>query len=79
MNKEKAVKPSHYDTNQHDLIESWHQRFTKDEFRAIMKSHVDKYVFRYDKKNGIEDLRKAQEFLRRLMDYEIKECGGSDR
>lgn len=66
------IKPKHYQRGKIDLIESWYQQYPIEEFRAIMKSHVNKYVHRYDLKNKQEDLYKAKEYIDRLIDYESK-------
>ena len=38
------------------------------------RANVIKYVSRYDKKNGIEDLKKAKQYLDWLIALEEKEC-----
>ena len=66
------IKPTHYLKNTDDLIESWFRRYPLNEFRAIMKSNIERYTFRYDQKNGEEDLKKAQMYIKRLLEYEEK-------
>ena len=39
----------------------------KDPVEAVMVANVVKYVSRYNKKNGVEDLRKACWYLERLI------------
>ena len=41
---------------------------TKEAYRGYLKGNVLKYVWRYEKKNGVEDLEKAQWYLKRLID-----------
>ena len=36
----------------------------------FMQGNVIKYVTRYNKKNGIEDLEKAKEYINRLIEFE---------
>ena len=36
-------------------------------FRGFLKGNVMKYVFRYEQKNGVEDLKKARWYLERLI------------
>ncbi len=44
-----------------------------------MKSHIDKYVSRYEYKNGLEDLEKAKECINRLIEYEKRERNGNEK
>jgi hypothetical protein len=61
-----VAKPSHYaGQGSIECIEVLEQ-LAKDgsDFRAL---HAIKYLWRYQNKNGIEDLRKAQWYLARLI------------
>lgn len=68
-----AIRPAHYRQGTHDLFEGWYHEFPFDEFRAIMKSHIYKYLHRYQDKNGTEDLDKARYCIDRLKEYEERE------
>lgn len=68
-----AIRPAHYRQGTHDLFEGWYHEFPFDEFRAIMKSHIYKYLHRYQDKNGTEDLDKASYCIDRLKEYEERE------
>ena len=46
-------------------------RHTVDNFSSVCEANVLKYVLRYKKKNGIEDLKKARVYL----DWLIEEVG----
>lgn len=70
-----AIRPAHYRQGSHDLFEGWYHEFPFDEFRAIMKSHIYKYLHRYQDKNGTEDLDKARYCIDRLKEYEERESG----
>ena len=70
-----AIRPAHYRQGTHDLFECWYHEFPFDEFRAIMKSHIYKYLHRYQDKNGTEDLDKASYCIDRLKEYEERESG----
>lgn len=65
-----AVKPSHYQSGNVDVIEALYQMMPLDQFRGFMKGNVVKYITRYENKNGVEDLKKATEYVRRLQEYE---------
>lgn len=68
------VIPSHYRQGKMDLFETWYLTYPFNEFRAIMKSHIAKYLHRYQDKNGTEDLDKASYCIQRLREYEEREA-----
>ena len=70
------VQPSHYRQGKTDLFETWYLTYPFNEFRAIMKSHIAKYLHRYQDKNGTEDLDKASYCIQRLREYEEREANG---
>ena len=64
-------KPSHYqDKNGKDLYQKWYEEHDIQTFRAIMRAIAERYISRYEKKNGIEDLKKGIYTLERLREYE---------
>lgn len=67
------IEPEHYEQGDIDRIEVWYQTMPFEGFRWAMKSHIDKYVYRYELKGGVADLDKAMEFIRRLRAYEVNE------
>lgn len=69
------VKPAHYRTNMGkyiDLYDKWYHEHDLETFRAIMRSVAERYIIRYEFKNGIEDLNKGIYTLERLKEYEEK-------
>ena len=58
------TKPSYYGTG-FDVID-----FCQKNNLDFMQGNVIKYVTRYKKKNGIEDLEKAKEYIDRLIKFE---------
>ena len=66
------IEPDYYHngTDGADVIEMIYRTFPFEHFRGFMKGNVIKYVTRYDRKNGPEDLKKAHTYLDRLRDYE---------
>lgn len=68
------VQPDHYRQGKVDLFETWYLTYPFNEFRAIMKSHIAKYLHRYQDKNGTEDLDKASYCIQRLREYEEREA-----
>lgn len=67
------IKPSHYRKGEVDLIESWYQTMPFDGFRWAMKSHIMKYIYRFEEKNGAEDLDKATYYIERLKEKEMEQ------
>lgn len=41
----------------------------EDSFLAFCEGNVLKYLYRYPKKNGVEDLKKAREYLNRMIEH----------
>ncbi|MBQ5695934.1 MAG: DUF3310 domain-containing protein, partial [Clostridium sp.] len=39
-----------------------------DEFTGFLRGNIIKYVWRYKDKNGLEDLKKAQWYLNKLIE-----------
>ena len=64
------IKPSHYHTGNIDVIKFSEENFCKDELKGFHRMNVIKYVTRYDKKNGLEDLEKATFYLDKLKELE---------
>lgn len=66
------IEPDYYHngTDGADVIEMIYRTFPFEHFRGFMKGNIIKYVTRYERKNGPEDLIKAHTYLDRLRDYE---------
>ena len=71
---EDYIEPDYYDngTDGTDLIEMLYRTLPFEQFRGAMKINIIKYTTRYDRKNGLEDLKKAHTYLDRLRDYEYR-------
>lgn len=67
----RVAHPAHYQTSNGletiDVMEA----FTEDMvgYEAVCTSNVLKYICRWKKKNGIEDLKKAEWYLKRLIEH----------
>ncbi len=60
--------PSHYNQGNVECIDAMAAAtVNKHGIEAICVSNVIKYLFRYETKNGLEDVRKAQFYLNRLI------------
>lgn len=54
-----------------DLIDRFEEGLISEEqTRGFLKGNVLKYVVRYEDKGGMDDLIKANEYLRRLIEFE---------
>lgn len=65
-----AIKPVYYHNGNIDVIKFSEENFTKDELKGFYRMNVLKYVTRFDKKNGLEDLNKAQFYLDKLKELD---------
>ena len=58
--------PNHYNSYSREVIDTMQGSMTAEEFKGYLKGNVMKYVTRYQFKNGVEDLNKAQWYLNKL-------------
>lgn len=71
MNKQELDvinKPMHYHKNGIDPIKYGLSQFSKEQNMGFYRLNVIKYVSRYDKKNGVEDLKKAQFYINKMIE-----------
>ncbi len=59
---DKINKPKHYTQGKIEVID-----FIEDQKMDYIEGNIIKYVARYKYKNGIEDLKKAEWYLKRLI------------
>lgn len=65
----KQVGGTHYNSKKiqpWDAMEEW---LSKEQFSGFLVGNVIKYVARYGSKNGLEDLKKAQHYLDKLIQF----------
>ncbi len=62
-------RPDHYNTGAIEAIEAISASMDSEQYFGYLKGNVMKYLWRYEYKNGVEDLRKARVYL----DWLIKE------
>lgn len=62
--------PAHYQTSNGIETIDVMEAFTEDMagYEAVCTSNVLKYICRWKKKNGLEDLKKAEWYLKRLIE-----------
>jgi len=61
-----AINPAHYQKGGVECIEAIEASMTAEAFKGFLKGNCIKYLYRYENKNGIEDLKKAEWYLLRL-------------
>ena len=60
--------PSHYCRGGIECIDAIEASLGKDEFTGFLRGNIIKYIWRYKDKNGLEDLKKAQWYLNKLIE-----------
>lgn len=61
--------PEYYkDENGDDLLDKWLKTGQKEKFFGFVTGNIEKYIERYDGKNGLEDLEKARDYIDRLIE-----------
>jgi hypothetical protein len=68
--KDMVEKPEHYHQGAIECIEYIKGQLTEEQYKGYLAGSLYKYVHRFQYKNGNEDLRKAQWFLKRLTELE---------
>jgi hypothetical protein len=64
-----VVRPTHYTSGSIECIDAIESALTPEEFKGFLKGNVIKYTWRHNRKNGIEDLDKADWYLARLRSF----------
>lgn len=68
MSKDNVNSPSHYTQSGIECIDAITAAVSgKSGIEAVCVANVIKYVWRYELKNGVEDAKKAQWYLNRLV------------
>lgn len=79
MSKDNVNSPSHYTQAGIECIDAITAAVSgKSGIEAVCVANVIKYLWRYEMKNGVEDIKKAQWYLNRLvseMDNRAVELG----
>lgn len=70
MDEEDNVNnPPHYNYGKVECIEAIEESMTSESFRGYLKGNCMKYLWRYERKGkALEDLKKAQWYLDKLID-----------
>ena len=57
----------HYKAGNIECIDAIQQSMQPDAFFGYLKGNIQKYVWRYEMKKGVQDLEKAQWYLNKLI------------
>ena len=60
--------PSHYTQGRIECIDAMQASMSKEEFTGYLRGNILKYIWRFPYKNNIEDLKKAEWYLKKLID-----------
>lgn len=71
--KDNVNHPDHYQ-GKHECIDEMLALFGIEAVKAFCKCNVYKYRYRASRKNGQEDLDKADWYMEKLMELEINGC-----
>ena len=67
--------PNHYTSGGIECIDAMQASLPPEQFKGFLRGNVQKYCWRCDKKNGLEDLKKASWYLDKLIETIEKEQG----
>lgn len=70
-------QPPHYKQGGMEVIKILRAKLSPEEFEGFCKGNILKYVMRSKHKNGVEDLKKAQVYLKWLIEAEEKKNANS--
>lgn len=62
-----VTRPAHYAFGGIECIEALESCMSVEAFRGFLKANAIKYLWRYEQKNGLEDLKKAKWYLKALI------------
>tara|TARA_R100000664_G_scaffold31771_1_gene45759 strand:+ start:427 stop:645 length:219 start_codon:yes stop_codon:yes gene_type:complete len=59
--------PPHYNSGNIECIDAIQESMSSEAFKGYLKGNIQKYIWRYENKKGVEDLKKAQWYLNKLI------------
>lgn len=68
MANDNVQQPGHYTFGGVECIEALRACMSSDAFSGFCKGNIMKYLWRYEHKNGLEDLKKARQYLDWLIE-----------
>lgn len=71
-NNSTPTSPAHYKQGGLEVITILRKKMSKEEFKGFCKGNILKYVLRAEHKNGVEDYKKAAQYLKWLIEESEK-------
>ena len=71
-----AINPSHYQTGKYECIDVMIEALGEDAVTGFCLCNAFKYIYRNGRKNGLEDIKKAQWYINKYI--ELKEDTDED-
>ena len=68
MAEKDNINPAHYKQGNIEVIDIMIDQLSPEEFKGFCKGLIVKYLFRADHKNQLEDYKKAQWYLNKLIE-----------
>jgi hypothetical protein len=62
------INPNHYKQGKVECIDAIESSMTPEQFKGYLKGNMLKYMWRFENKGGVEDLKKAQWYLNKLIE-----------
>ena len=72
VNMDMVNHPAHY-VGKIEVIDYLEDKLTNEQFEGYLVGNILKYISRYRKKNGLEDLKKGQWYLNKLVEFKNEE------
>jgi hypothetical protein len=69
------INPSHYKQGKVECIDAIESAMNIEQFKGYLRGNVLKYCWRHENKGGVEDLKKANWYLNKLISI----CDGEDK
>lgn len=66
-NADMVNSPAHYNTGNIETIDAIEESMSAEGFCDYLKGNIMKYIWRYRDKGGLQDLKKAEWYLQRLI------------
>ena len=70
MSTDNVNHPAHYETGKYECFEVMLEVFGTEAVRNFCQLNAFKYLYRCNRKNGIEDIKKAQWYLNKLVELQ---------
>ena len=70
--------PPHYNSGSIECIDAIEESMTPEAFKGYLKGNIQKYMWRYELKKGLQDVLKAEWYLNRLVKTLKKEESTSE-